>query len=560
MRHFLLVLAALLALPGVALAQAAAPGGGASKAIVQEAEAARDAAMAAANLYPDTAAGLAAAAEGGYFQVPSAVAGETTILYREVGGVAQEVKRYVTFSDTLTATAAGSTSARSIAAHLGDRLNVKDFGAKCDGTTDDTTAVQAAIDALMGATGAGPGGTLYFPPGTCRVDGQLVIRNDGQSVNPKQPFLRLTGQGAGAHGRWTTIKETAASRLDLRANSSIAKIDTRGFGILEIDHLLLMDGGSSSAAFIQTTNTTLRIHNAGFQGTAAGTSAVNDALIFGGTDGTGHGGSAATAPFQGYGTVVRDSWFSRIRRAATFQSAANAIQFAENTVGNDCGSGTAGDAPIMLIPGTGEQSRGNYIAGNLLEVTSYTYGVFLGPRSNSNTLIGNGIWDRGGATAGYRLESSGNTIFAYNDNFGVDGTSGTLTGNFVLNLSNGAVYTYMPVVRTPALIPIQDTQFPSNGGSASVNNTGAVTHLMTALASVASFTVSAPTVNPSSTGQVCTVVIRNASGGALAVTWNAAFKMAPWGSLANGFYRTISFYYDGTSWIETSRTPADVPA
>ena len=44
-------------------------------------------------------------------------------------------------------------------------FNVKDYGAKGDGTTDDTLAIRAAITAL---TAAG-GGTLYFPDGTLKV-------------------------------------------------------------------------------------------------------------------------------------------------------------------------------------------------------------------------------------------------------------------------------------------------------------------------------------------------------------------------------------------------------
>jgi len=72
------------------------------------------------------------------------------------------------------------------------------------------------------------------------------------------------------------------------------------------------------------------------------------------------------------------------------------------------------------------------------------------------------------------------------------------------------------------------------------------------------FTFNAPT-NPSD-GQRLTICLRNASGGALGtITWNAVFKMAAWTSPATAFSRSITFRYDGASWIEEARTPADVP-
>lgn len=60
----------------------------------QRAEVARDAAQLSAGVYADTAAGLADAASGGYFNVPSAESSEYLILYKNNAGVAVEIKRY----------------------------------------------------------------------------------------------------------------------------------------------------------------------------------------------------------------------------------------------------------------------------------------------------------------------------------------------------------------------------------------------------------------------------------------------------------------------------------
>jgi len=63
-------------------------------------------------------------------------------------------------------------------------INVRDFGAKGDGVTDDRAAIVAAMNA---ATAAGAGHTVFFPPGRYKIVGSLSM--SGQTC---------TLQGAGA--------------------------------------------------------------------------------------------------------------------------------------------------------------------------------------------------------------------------------------------------------------------------------------------------------------------------------------------------------------------------
>jgi hypothetical protein len=79
---------------------------------------------------------------------------------------------------------------------------------------------------------------------------------------------------------------------------------------------------------------------------------------------------------------------------------------------------------------------------------------------------------------------------------------------------------------------------------------------------VATSNIAFAIANPTNPGylQEITITVLNASGGPLgAVTWGTAFKLATWTSPANVFSRSISFRYNGTNWVEISRTPADVP-
>lgn len=61
-----------------------------------------------------------------------------------------------------------------LSAHMAnDWINVRDYGATGDGTTDDAAAIQAALDA---ASSTYAGSTLYIPPGTYLVSSELEIK------------------------------------------------------------------------------------------------------------------------------------------------------------------------------------------------------------------------------------------------------------------------------------------------------------------------------------------------------------------------------------------------
>jgi hypothetical protein len=81
-----------------------------------------------------------------------------------------------TTGSTILATATNGTTARTLAAHFADVVNVLDFGADPTGTNDSTANIQAAINTFPVTDGlVQGGGTVYFPPGVYKVSGSLVL-------------------------------------------------------------------------------------------------------------------------------------------------------------------------------------------------------------------------------------------------------------------------------------------------------------------------------------------------------------------------------------------------
>lgn len=97
-------------------------------------------------------------------------------------------------SQKLTGLAKGvaATDAANIS-QLPGWYNVKNYGAAGNGTTDDTTAIQAAITACMAT-----GGTVYLPTGTYLVSSTLTVSTSGvymQGDGLWATFINFTGTG-----------------------------------------------------------------------------------------------------------------------------------------------------------------------------------------------------------------------------------------------------------------------------------------------------------------------------------------------------------------------------
>jgi hypothetical protein len=90
-----------------------------------------------------------------------------------------------------------STGGNYVPAGIATVYNVKNFGAKGDGTTDDTAAIQAGIDATPIFA------TLYFPAGTYKITSPLIMRNNPIVMNGQQGPIPA-GSSGGAFINWSS--------------------------------------------------------------------------------------------------------------------------------------------------------------------------------------------------------------------------------------------------------------------------------------------------------------------------------------------------------------------
>ena len=189
------------------------------------------------------------------------------------GGYAAAVGSFYLRSGTAGAylkTGAGNTDWAKLAlTQMFAWYSVVEYGAVGDGVTDDTSAIQAAIDACATAGG----GVVYFPPGTYAVT-QITIN--------AQDNVQLKGTGNASVILWAWNAAAAAGSMLTITGSDHNKINNLvfdGSGLLNPDagrdnHLIKVSGAGGT--------TELQIMNNTFQGMIA---ASGDGLHVVGTAG-----------------------------------------------------------------------------------------------------------------------------------------------------------------------------------------------------------------------------------------------------------------------------------
>lgn len=492
---------------------------------------------------------------------------------------------------------AGGRTVTSASTYLSNNavFNVKDFGAFGDGATDDTAAIAAAVLACGAARG-----TLYFPPASVtgykvtsiinitqpmRIVGasraQSVIFLSGSSgfnVSNGLAFLEIEHLTFAQAVRYTTtpnayyaIKNNGTTiSQSYRHNYRDVLIDGFETGVIAdgvsssvFDNLEVINGKFGITAGKQTLNNVIVACKFSSNGAIVNSAAIT---IGDGEDAEGWTISH-TLTFGFYRSIVFNAAaFCKVHNSILDYNHEFAILIVSGTgpsvglsiVDNYIGMSGATDTAIYSVNNAAigaRQNLGYFIVGNTILTyvgSTCTTGIRIaGSQEYNHVIKGNRVW---ATTTDCRLDTG--TGIVVKDNIWMnggflssvrgiyDGNTGTVSGALDSIIKQSDYLQVRTNVTYSASMTL-DCNF-GNEFDITVGNGTA-------------FTINAPT-NPPSDAKRITITIRNSSGGAVgAVTWNAIFKMAAWTSPANGFSRSIDFKFNGSNWVEITRTTADVP-
>lgn len=521
-------------------------------------------------------------------------------------------------------TPTGATTARLLRDIFADAINVRSYGAKGDGVTDDTAAIQAAITA-----GAATRRSIVLPAGTYRTTAPLTLPSNSTLIgygakilfdndNANDSVIVVSGvshvsiSGLEVDGQKASVPTVTEFKvgIDIKTSTDITLRDlylhdNKGDGIyvgaaegmapcerVTIDNVWCDANYRQGLTLVSIRG--CRVTSSRFTG-SVGTAPQSGldiepnfdadvledirfvACEFSGNAGEGVTGWSRLAPTSPQGDVhfvgcvmrgngtngvylryVRDWSFTDcdvVGNGAVGIGLDNNPRRVSIRGGSVRDNGHRGisavitggfDATDIVVSGVSVYDNGTSVPNTIDGIR------FDGTVTNCSVdgcLIGNidGATQRYGLSTGAGVSSlrvTGNRFVANATGAALlsdDGATRVALGN--VGIPNALVGSRRVLTYSASITPVA-----SDGNSQVITATDG-----------SAFTINAPT--GAVAGQRISLTVRNSSGGALGtITWNAIYKAAAWVSPANLYSRTVDFVFNGTNWVEVSRTPADVPS
>lgn len=452
----------------------------------------------------------------------------------------------------------GGTVARKMKDRFADVFNVKDYGAVGDGAADDTAAIQAAIMAADGAAVYLPSGSYKTTSMLTITSGKLVGSSRGASV-----LLPATGTTAlkvyGSHIEVSDIGITFSG-----SNANNVGILVGGGGNLQyggynrFHRVKLMGSGKTGIGLRSRLSLECVVEDSYFEAWDRGlsleiyaTTALSNAWTIKGskirvnTTGLVFGGDTYL-----YGNTLEGNDLGVQDVDVVGTQNARLYSFGNHYENNGGATPTNVklDYPNSQHTFTGDNFGGAAASRDIVVTAAAQVAVFGGALANGVTLSAGFLYGWGVSPAAFStsLSGTGQVFRSQKDR---------ITEYLGQNANQPYQWTVITRFENSALILTRVA--PTYGGTVNFAANTANEFVVTPTDGNP-WTAQAPT--NMNAGQRITIRVVNSTGGALgAITWNAAFKMAAWTNPATGFSRAIDFQYDGTNWIEVSRTPSDVP-
>jgi hypothetical protein len=414
-------------------------------------------------------------------------------------------------------------------------LNVVDYGAQCDGRTDDTRAISAALTAaaITTVTAQGIGSqAVQLPPGVCIISKTLIVQNQvvllgmGRSVSEIKAGPEWTNPSPNALVRLgdntAPVFGARVENLNINCNGIAGTIGLYGQGIQDQSGAVNVLFRAFGVAGVQTRGGTYRGVTTNNAYELIHTEAMN------GVSGVGIGYDLDGGP-----------------GGATFSPTLIGL-----SASNGSFPGRKAPAGIKLQNGPFYLWRVGseyYIAG--IQFATGGYGAVFGLSGNFNT---DGLLIQQTGVQGFGLANGGGTNVV---NDAVNSVKIPVSANLVpayLGAGFQSVATSLVLGRKTLAYGATVTPNLSSGNffTVAVTNTSAW--------KLANPTGYAPT-SGSAAAQEWTLDVYNNSGGVMgAVATGTAYKLTgAFVAPANGFHRMYRFYWDGFFWRELMRSPAD---